>query len=148
MKRRTAEAAASRLMRKAKQRIQKRALAIGVRRDGRTSAGVPGNHARDREAALTEQKRDPLQRAAGQRLYIIKKGVDFHYMPLSLKRDERNVSVSLHLKAQLVHEWTGWAFGLCYSREIMSLSSPSSSYGPQSTGRMRWSPFTSLYSLS
>ncbi|RJE87580.1 hypothetical protein D3P07_14775 [Paenibacillus sp. 1011MAR3C5] len=42
-------------------------------------------------------KRDPLQRAAGQKVYIIKKGVEFYYMPLSLTEDERNISVSLQM---------------------------------------------------
>jgi hypothetical protein len=39
---------------------------------------------REARASLLIKKRDPQQRAAGQKIYIIKKGVEFYYRPATL----------------------------------------------------------------
>jgi hypothetical protein len=43
------------------------------------------------------QKKVPAATGSGQKIYILKKGVEFYYRPSSLRKDERNISVTLQM---------------------------------------------------
>ncbi len=43
------------------------------------------------------KKKGPAATGSGQKIYILKKGVEFYYRPSSLRKDERNISVTLQM---------------------------------------------------
>ncbi|RJX38826.1 hypothetical protein D3P09_14955 [Paenibacillus pinisoli] len=103
-----------------RQRKQMKRTRVKTRRAYRDERAVPARLALAVVALSSlKTKRDPLQRAAGQKVYIIKKGVEIYYMPLSLMDDELNVSVSLQMLGKPSTCLKRWS---CLQKKVNSMS--------------------------